>query len=62
MSPVTNEIKCYICMISCIFVKQIFMIVYTECMYVSSCLMMTMKNKTVFILCAYKYTVFIAFL
>ena len=34
MSLVTNEIKCYICMIPCIFMEQIFMVVYTECMYV----------------------------
>lgn len=35
MSLMTNEIKCYICMISCIFIKQIFMVVYTKCMYVT---------------------------
>lgn len=33
MSVMTNEIKCYICMISCIFIKLIFMVVYTEWMY-----------------------------
>lgn len=31
----TNEINCYICMISCIFMKQIFMVVYNELMYVT---------------------------
>lgn len=33
MSLMTNEIKCYICMISCIFIELIFMVVYTEWMY-----------------------------
>lgn len=35
MSLMTNEIKCYICMISCIFIEQIFIVVYTEYMYVT---------------------------
>lgn len=39
MSLMTNEIKCYICMISCTFMEQIFMVVYTsmytQCMYIT---------------------------
>lgn len=35
LSLMTYEIKCYVCMISCTFIKQIFMVVYTELMYVT---------------------------
>lgn len=46
MSPMTNEIKCYICMISCIFIEQIFMVVYTMSKCTShNCLIMKMKEK-----------------
>ena len=63
MSPMTNEIKCYICMISCIFIEQIFMVVYTLSKCTShNCLIMKMKEKknTVTFFCECKYTVFVA--
>lgn len=64
MSPMTNEIKCYICMISCIFIEQIFMVVYTMSKCTShNCLIMKMKEKkknTVTFFCECKYTVFVA--
>lgn len=41
MSLMTIEIKCYICMTSCIFMVQISMVVNTEYMYV----IMKMKKK-----------------
>lgn len=66
MSLMTNEIKCYICMISCIFIEQIFIVVYTEYMYVTLTLFNyeneKKEKKTVTFFCEYKYTVFLALL